>query len=90
MARPAEVEVLIALGSNLGERRSNLDGAVEALSNEPGVRVLMTSPWIETEPSSESISTWPPFAEPLASSAPKTLMSPSAERSMNPPNTGGS
>lgn len=42
------VEVLIALGANLGDRRATLDGAVAALAAEPGLAVLGVSPWIET------------------------------------------
>lgn len=49
MSRPW-VEVLIALGSNLGDRRRNLEGAVEALRATPGLRVGGVSPWVETEP----------------------------------------
>jgi 2-amino-4-hydroxy-6-hydroxymethyldihydropteridine diphosphokinase len=42
------VEVVIALGSNLGDRRAHLAGAVEALRARPGVSVLRVSPWVET------------------------------------------
>lgn len=44
----APVEVLVALGSNLGDRRRNLEGAVEALRGTPGVHVAAVSPWFET------------------------------------------
>jgi pantoate--beta-alanine ligase len=40
----------VALGSNLGDRRAHLDGAVEALRCADGVEVLRVSPWIETAP----------------------------------------
>lgn len=50
LGRGEGVEVLIALGSNLGPRRAQLDGAVRALDAEPGVRVVAVSPWIETAP----------------------------------------
>ncbi len=40
----------VALGSNLGDRRAALDSAVRELARFPGVRVLRTSTWIETEP----------------------------------------
>lgn len=43
------VQALVALSSNLGDRRKNLDGALQALEETPGVRVLRASPWIETE-----------------------------------------
>ena len=39
---------LIALGSNLGDRRRTLDEAVARLARHPQLRVLATSPWIET------------------------------------------
>lgn len=39
----------IALGSNLGDRRATLDGAVAALRERPGLRVVRWSSWIETE-----------------------------------------
>lgn len=42
------VRVYIALGSNLGDRRAQLEGAVEALRNADGVAVLAISPWLET------------------------------------------
>ncbi len=44
------VTVYVALGSNLGERRANLEGAVEALRNADEVEVVRVSPWIETRP----------------------------------------
>lgn len=45
MTRPI---VWVALGSNLGDRRANLDGAVEALRAADEVEVLRVSPWFET------------------------------------------
>lgn len=42
------VEVWVALGSNLGERQANLEGAVEALRSADEVEVLRVSPWFET------------------------------------------
>ena len=42
------VPVWVALGSNLGDRRAQLDGAVEALRAADEVEVLAVSPWIET------------------------------------------
>ena len=42
--------VLIALGSNLGDRKGNLDTAVRRLRAEPGVRVRQVSSYYETDP----------------------------------------
>ena len=42
------VTVWVALGSNLGDRRANLDGAVEALRSADDIEVVRVSPWIET------------------------------------------
>jgi len=44
------VKAYVALGSNLGERRANLDAAVERLAAAPEVRVLARSSWRETAP----------------------------------------
>jgi 2-amino-4-hydroxy-6-hydroxymethyldihydropteridine diphosphokinase len=41
---------IIGLGSNLGDRRGALDGAIAALSATPGVRVRRVSSYRETEP----------------------------------------
>lgn len=41
---------VIAIGSNLGERRSNLQGAVETLADTPEVWVTAVSPVYETAP----------------------------------------
>ena len=41
---------LIGLGSNLGDRVVNLEGAIAALSKTPGVAVLKVSSFHETEP----------------------------------------
>lgn len=35
----------IALGSNLGDRRANLDGAIASLAASPGIRLLAHSAW---------------------------------------------
>jgi pantoate--beta-alanine ligase len=40
--------VWVALGSNLGDRRANLEGACEALRSADGVEVVRVSPWFET------------------------------------------
>jgi len=42
--------VYLGLGSNLGDRRGNLDAALAALRANPAVRVLAVSPFIETAP----------------------------------------
>jgi 2-amino-4-hydroxy-6-hydroxymethyldihydropteridine diphosphokinase len=42
--------VWVALGSNLGDRRAHLEGAVAALSSADDVEVMRVSPWIETLP----------------------------------------
>ncbi|SIN88710.1 2-amino-4-hydroxy-6-hydroxymethyldihydropteridinediphosphokinase [Singulisphaera sp. GP187] len=43
-------QALIALGSNLGDRRSNLEGAIEALAGTPGVEVRAVSTFHATSP----------------------------------------
>ena len=42
--------VVLALGSNLGDRRDILQGAVDAIVGLPGVRVTAVSPVYETVP----------------------------------------
>lgn len=50
-ASPAgPVRVVLALGSNLGDRMSNLQGAVDALFGPPGLECLAVSPVYETVP----------------------------------------
>jgi 2-amino-4-hydroxy-6-hydroxymethyldihydropteridine diphosphokinase len=41
---------VLSLGSNLGNRLENLQGAVDALEDTPGVRIKAVSPVYETEP----------------------------------------
>lgn len=41
---------VLSIGSNLGERRNNLQGAVDSLSDTPEVWVTAVSPVYETEP----------------------------------------
>lgn len=41
---------VIALGGNLGNRLENLQGAIDALEDTPGVRVKAVSPVYQTEP----------------------------------------
>ena len=45
-----EVEAYVALGSNLGDREAQLDGALAALRRTPGVELRGESARIETEP----------------------------------------
>ncbi|NUU20080.1 MAG: 2-amino-4-hydroxy-6-hydroxymethyldihydropteridine diphosphokinase [Streptomycetaceae bacterium] len=40
---------VLALGSNLGNRRDNLQGAIDALADTPGIRVNVVSPLYVTE-----------------------------------------
>lgn len=41
---------VLALGANLGDRRATLQSAVEALADADGVRVVVVSPVVETDP----------------------------------------
>ena len=49
-AHPGEVDVVLALGANLGDREATLQSAVDALAATPGPRVLAASPVVETAP----------------------------------------
>jgi 2-amino-4-hydroxy-6-hydroxymethyldihydropteridine diphosphokinase len=49
-ARGGPQQVVLALGSNLGLRMQNLQGAVDALQDAPDVTVSAISPVYETEP----------------------------------------
>jgi 2-amino-4-hydroxy-6-hydroxymethyldihydropteridine diphosphokinase len=42
--------VYVGIGSNLGDRRANLEAAIGKLQSEPGVRVMRRSALYETEP----------------------------------------
>ncbi|GAA0994179.1 2-amino-4-hydroxy-6-hydroxymethyldihydropteridine diphosphokinase [Acrocarpospora macrocephala] len=44
------MKVVLALGSNLGRRMENLQGAVDALFDAPGLAFVAVSPVYETEP----------------------------------------
>ena len=44
------VKAYVGLGANLGDRRANLESAVEKLSGATGVQILRRSSWRETEP----------------------------------------
>lgn len=49
-AAPQPRRVVLALGSNLGDRQENLQGAVDALFDAPGLQFLAVSPIYETAP----------------------------------------
>ncbi len=49
-SRPSRARAYIALGSNLGDRRANLDAAIAALRACAGVEVRRVSSWVDTEP----------------------------------------
>jgi 2-amino-4-hydroxy-6-hydroxymethyldihydropteridine diphosphokinase len=49
-AGPGSREVVLALGSNLGDRLANLQGGVDALCAGPGLAVRAVSPVYETAP----------------------------------------
>jgi len=44
------VKVAVALGSNLGDRRANLELALRQIAARPGVRLLRASRWVRTPP----------------------------------------
>ena len=44
------VTAYIALGSNLGDRRGYLDGALQAIREKPGIAVIQVSSYYETTP----------------------------------------
>jgi 2-amino-4-hydroxy-6-hydroxymethyldihydropteridine diphosphokinase len=48
--KPQPRRVVLALGSNLGDRQENLQGAVDALFDAPGLHFLAASPVYETSP----------------------------------------
>lgn len=50
MAPPTQTRACIALGSNLGDRRSHLQFALEQLGALPGSRLLVTSEFLQTAP----------------------------------------
>jgi 2-succinyl-6-hydroxy-2,4-cyclohexadiene-1-carboxylate synthase/2-amino-4-hydroxy-6-hydroxymethyldihydropteridine diphosphokinase len=47
---PVARQAILAYGSNLGDRAAHLAAAIAALDATPGIRVLATSPFYETEP----------------------------------------
>lgn len=46
----SSITAYIALGSNLGDREKNLDGALRMLGETEGISVTRTSSFIETDP----------------------------------------
>ena len=59
--------VHLALGSNLGDRRVNLDLAVRRLRAEPGIQVLQVSSYYETDPRGTEYQNQPKFLNAAAS-----------------------
>jgi 2-amino-4-hydroxy-6-hydroxymethyldihydropteridine diphosphokinase len=47
---PGEVSVLLGVGSNLGDRRRNIERALDLLEARGAGRIVARSKWIETEP----------------------------------------
>lgn len=43
-------QIILSLGSNLGDRDANLQGAVDALQDTPDVKIVSVSPVYETTP----------------------------------------
>lgn len=58
--------VHLALGSNLGDRRANLDAAVRRLRAEPGVRLLNVSAYYESPPTGDQYRGQDPFLNAAA------------------------
>lgn len=48
--RPRMNPVLIALGTNIGDRVGHIRRAISALRATPGITRLTTAPWFETDP----------------------------------------
>ena len=59
-----ETIAYLGLGTNLGDREVNLDGALELLSANPGLRLLRRSMVYETEP--WGVADQPPFLNAVA------------------------
>ncbi|WP_282696691.1 2-amino-4-hydroxy-6-hydroxymethyldihydropteridine diphosphokinase [Streptomyces sp. CC208A] len=57
---------VVALGANLGNRLENLQGAVDALADTPGLRVKAVSPVYETEPWGVEPGTQPSYLNAVA------------------------
>src|SRR5688572_31317146 len=51
------VNVFIALGSNLGDRRANLNEAIDRIGKLPSTRLLKASSFYESEPHGDA-KTW--------------------------------
>ena len=61
--------VFLALGSNLGDRRANLDAAVRRLRAEPDVRLLNVSAYYESPPAGAEYQWQAPFLNAAATVA---------------------
>ena len=44
------MKVAIGLGSNLGDRRANLELALRRIGAHPGIRLVRASRWVRTPP----------------------------------------
>lgn len=53
--REPETDAYVALGSNLGDRLAQIEGAIAALRTTPGIDVVAVSRWYETDP----VGPWP-------------------------------
>jgi 2-amino-4-hydroxy-6-hydroxymethyldihydropteridine diphosphokinase len=58
--------VSIALGSNLGDRKHNLDMALRRLRIEPGIHLIAASSYYETHPQGSDYQNQPPFLNAAA------------------------
>ncbi|MFF0434697.1 2-amino-4-hydroxy-6-hydroxymethyldihydropteridine diphosphokinase [Streptomyces sp. NPDC004327] len=67
---------VLALGANLGNRLENLQGAIDALGDTPGLRVKAVSPVYETEPWGVEPGTQPSYLNAVA--LVKTTLPPSS------------
>ncbi|URM90286.1 2-amino-4-hydroxy-6-hydroxymethyldihydropteridine diphosphokinase [Streptomyces sp. MRC013] len=67
---------VLSVGGNLGNRLENLQGAVDALEDTPGVRVKAVSPVYETEPWGVDPDTQPPYLNAVV--VVKTTLPPSS------------
>ncbi|MDT9680931.1 2-amino-4-hydroxy-6-hydroxymethyldihydropteridine diphosphokinase [Streptomyces sp. TRM76323] len=67
---------VLSLGGNLGNRLENLQGAIDALEDTPGVRVKAVSPVYETEPWGVEPDAQPPYLNAVV--VVKTTLPPSS------------
>jgi 2-amino-4-hydroxy-6-hydroxymethyldihydropteridine diphosphokinase len=68
------LQAIIALGSNLGNRREHLTGALQLLQEAPGIQKVTSSPVYETAP--VGVEDQPPFLNMVAGV--KTTLTPEA------------